>query len=96
MACLTPPLEPDDLLAHMLFISRAPKNIIIPAMCSRVQELWKAINDKKRVMALRAVPTIDMLKAPNRLVMAPAHDDPSRPVKLKKNRTRHLRRMVQV
>ena len=35
-------------------------------------------------MALRAVPTIDMLKAPNRLVIAPAHDDPSRPVKLKK------------
>ena len=54
------------------------------------------MNDKKSVMALRAVLVMDMDNAPNRLVIAPAHDDPRRPVKLKKKRTRHLRQIVQV
>ena len=53
--------------------------IAIPITCWIVQTLGKSINERNRVIALRAVLVILIASAPNSLVIAPATDDPRNP-----------------
>ena len=51
-----------------------------PAKCSKVHTLLNKKNDKKSVVAFRAVLVILMVRAPKFLVMAAEHDDPKNPM----------------
>jgi len=63
-------------------------NSTTPKMCSIVQVLLKKANDKKRVVALRAVDVMDIVRAPKCFVMAAEQDDPKKPVVEKSKNTR--------
>ena len=57
-------------------------NIATPAMCSSVHTLLKRKKLKKSVVALRAVLVMDMVSAPNCLVMAAEQEEPKNPMEL--------------
>mmetsp|Transcript_13100 Transcript_13100/g.31855 ORF Transcript_13100/g.31855 Transcript_13100/m.31855 type:complete len:208 (+) Transcript_13100:329-952(+) len=52
----------------------------IPPTCSRVHSLGNSANERKIVVAFRAVEVMDIVSAPNDLVMAAEVDDPRNPV----------------
>ena len=53
----------------------------MPPICSKVHLLLgNNANDRKMVVAFRAVDVMDMVRAPNDLVMAAEHDEPKNPV----------------
>ena len=84
------------LLTHAVFPTKAVRNTAMPTACSEVHRLSeKAAKLTNSVAAFRAVDVMDMDRAPNRLVMAPAHDEPKRPVVTNSARITALRGAVQ-
>ena len=59
-------------------------------MCSIVHTLLNRKKLKNSVVALRAVLVMDMVRAPNCLVMAAEQDEPKNPMVLNKIMIRHL------
>lgn len=65
------------------FAVSAEIKTMIPNTCSRVQVLSNSINERKSVVALRAVEVIDIVNAPKFFVIAAEHEDPKKPIELK-------------
>jgi hypothetical protein len=65
------------------FAASAEMKTTIPDKCSSVQLLSNSMNERKSVVALRAVEVIDMVNAPKFLVIAAEHEEPKNPIELK-------------
>ena len=72
------------------FKSNPTTKIKTPIMCSGVQSLLNIAKLKKIVAAFLVVVVIDIVKAPNRFVIAAAHDPPKIPSVEKRKTAIHL------
>jgi len=63
----------------MPFKNKPLTNMITPSMCSNVHVLGNMAKLRKIVAALRVVVVMDMVRAPNRFVIAAAQDPPNIP-----------------
>ena len=69
------------MLSRTLFATNDAMNSKIPPICSKVHSLLgNKANERKMVVAFRAVDVMDMVRAPNDFVMAAEQDDPKNPV----------------
>mmetsp|Transcript_35701 Transcript_35701/g.101788 ORF Transcript_35701/g.101788 Transcript_35701/m.101788 type:complete len:132 (-) Transcript_35701:221-616(-) len=69
------------------FAVSAEMKTTIPTTCSNVHSLSNNMNERKRVVALRAVEVIDMVKAPKFFVIAAEQEEPKNPMELKRTIT---------
>mmetsp|Transcript_24973 Transcript_24973/g.31444 ORF Transcript_24973/g.31444 Transcript_24973/m.31444 type:complete len:118 (-) Transcript_24973:748-1101(-) len=65
-------------------------NKIIPLICSQVQTLLNNAKDKNSVMAFRAVDVMDIVSAPNSLVMRAEQELPKNPALENRQITRNF------